>query len=56
MTALKYYQDSYLQTLDAVVLSVDDAMVELDQTIFYPLGGGQPAILDTLAERTKPRT
>ncbi len=42
MTALKYYQDSYLQTLDAVVLSVDDAMVELDQTIFYPLGGGQP--------------
>ena len=42
MTALKYYQDSYLQTLDAVVLSVDDAIVELDQTIFYPLGGGQP--------------
>jgi len=53
MTALKYYQDSYLQTLDAVVLSVDDAIVELDQTIFYPLGGGQPGDTGSISGANK---
>ena len=38
-----YLEDSYLKECDAVVSSVkDDKFVVLDQTIFYPKGGGQP--------------
>lgn len=38
-----YLQDSYLKECDATVVSVkDDKYVVLDQTIFYPKGGGQP--------------
>ena len=37
-----YYDDSYQKSLAATVTRVDGDWVELDQTIFYPLGGGQP--------------
>lgn len=37
-----YYDDSYLSELDASVTAVDGDRVELDATIFYPTGGGQP--------------
>jgi misacylated tRNA(Ala) deacylase len=38
-----YLEDSYLKECDAVVVSVkDEKYVVLDQTIFYPKGGGQP--------------
>jgi misacylated tRNA(Ala) deacylase len=37
-----YYDDSYQKTLHATITAVDGDSVELDQTIFYPLGGGQP--------------
>ncbi|NNC58327.1 MAG: alanyl-tRNA editing protein [Woeseiaceae bacterium] len=37
-----YYDDSYQRTLAATVLAVNGDWIELDQTIFYPLGGGQP--------------
>lgn len=38
-----YLEDSYLRECDATVLSIkDDKYVVLDQTIFYPKGGGQP--------------
>ncbi len=45
MTELLYHTDSYLQTFEAAVTSVDDEnhAVVLDQTAFYPGGGGQPA-------------
>ncbi len=44
MTATRqvYYQDAYQKELDATVLGVDGDRVLLDQTIFYPEGGGQP--------------
>ncbi len=42
MVKKTYYEDSYLRHLSAIVTSVDGEWVELDQTIFYPLGGGQP--------------
>lgn len=41
-TELLFRDDAYLQTASARVLAVQDGAVELDRTIFYPLGGGQP--------------
>lgn len=43
MTEALYLKDSYLREFDANVVSVSDGKyVVLDQTIFYPKGGGQP--------------
>ena len=42
MTALLFRDDAYLKTATARVVAVHDSKVELDRTIFYPLGGGQP--------------
>lgn len=45
MTKLLYYHDSYQQTFEAVIIDTDEKnhAVILDQTIFFPGGGGQPA-------------
>lgn len=43
-----YYDDSYQKSLSATVTAVDGEWLELDQTIFYPLGGGQPGDTGTL--------
>ncbi|UCC34066.1 MAG: alanyl-tRNA editing protein [Candidatus Bathyarchaeota archaeon] len=43
MTNALYLEDSYLKECDAIVASVKDGKyLVLDQTIFYPKGGGQP--------------
>jgi misacylated tRNA(Ala) deacylase len=43
MTQALYLEDSYLKECDATVVSVKDGKyVVLNQTIFYPKGGGQP--------------
>ncbi len=42
MTRAVFHEDSYQKELTATVTAVEDDWVELDQTIFYPLGGGQP--------------
>jgi misacylated tRNA(Ala) deacylase len=43
MSRLLYLEDSYLKECEAVVVSVkEEKYVVLDQTIFYPKGGGQP--------------
>lgn len=43
MTKALYLEDSYLRECDATVVSVtDEKYVVLDQTVFYPKGGGQP--------------
>ncbi len=41
MTDELFRDDSYLKSCTATVVSVDDAGVELDRTVFYALGGGQ---------------
>src|SRR5262245_54890149 len=41
-TALLFRDNAYLASAEARVLSVTDRGIELDRTIFYPLGGGQP--------------
>jgi Ser-tRNA(Ala) deacylase AlaX len=43
VTRVLYLEDSYRRECDAAVVSVKDGKyVTLDQTIFYPKGGGQP--------------
>jgi misacylated tRNA(Ala) deacylase len=43
LTQSLYLKDSYLRECDAHVVSVKDGRyVVLDQTVFYPKGGGQP--------------
>ena len=41
ITALLFRDDAYLKTATARVLAVHELGIELDRTIFYPLGGGQ---------------
>lgn len=37
-----FREDSYLQSCEATVTDVDEGYFCTDQTVFYPLGGGQP--------------
>lgn len=50
MTRLLYQTDSYIQNFSASVTAVDNENhgIVLDQTAFYPGGGGQPADYGTL--------
>lgn len=50
MTKLLYQTDSYLKEFSATITAVDEATraVILDQTAFYPGGGGQPCDFGTL--------
>jgi misacylated tRNA(Ala) deacylase len=41
-TQLLFRDDAYLKTATAHVIAVGERGIELDRTIFYPLGGGQP--------------
>ena len=42
MTEQLFRDDSYLQDCDATVTASGDGAIELDRTVFYPMGGGQP--------------
>jgi misacylated tRNA(Ala) deacylase len=42
MTDRLYERDAYLRETDARVVAVHDGGVELDRTVFYARGGGQP--------------
>jgi misacylated tRNA(Ala) deacylase len=41
LAELLFREDAYLASCEATVVSVQDNVVELDRTVFYPLGGGQ---------------
>jgi misacylated tRNA(Ala) deacylase len=41
-STLLYLRDAYLTRFTATVTAVEDNRVALDQTAFYPTGGGQP--------------
>ncbi len=51
MTTLLYQTDAYLKEFNAVITAVDEATraVVLDQSVFYPGGGGQPCDFGTLS-------
>jgi misacylated tRNA(Ala) deacylase len=40
-TELLFRSDAYLKTAQAQVIAVHERGIELDRTIFYPMGGGQ---------------
>jgi Ser-tRNA(Ala) deacylase AlaX len=59
MTRKLFWEDSYLKEFEARVLRIEGNKVFLDQTCFYPRGGGQPCdtgeiegirVLETLKE------
>jgi len=49
MTKALYLDDSYLKECDATVVAVTEGkFIVLDQTVFYPKGGGQPEDTGTI--------
>ena len=47
-TELLFREDAYLKCATARVIAVHERGIELDRTIFYPLGGGQMGDTGTL--------
>ncbi|HWW19740.1 MAG TPA: alanyl-tRNA editing protein [Steroidobacteraceae bacterium] len=48
MSPLLFREDAYLTTATARVVAVHERGIELDRTIFYPMGGGQAGDSGTL--------
>jgi misacylated tRNA(Ala) deacylase len=42
MSTLRFREDAYARQCRAVVTRADERGIELDSTVFYPTGGGQP--------------
>lgn len=49
MAQLLFREDAYLRACEAAVTAVRDNAVELDRTVFYPTGGGQPGDTGTIS-------
>ena len=45
-----FREDAYARDCEATVISVDDRGIQLDRTVFYPTGGGQPGDCGTLTK------
>ncbi|WP_424946195.1 alanyl-tRNA editing protein [Candidatus Spongiihabitans sp.] len=52
MTIELFREDGYLKHCTATVVSADSCGVCVDQTVFYPLGGGQPGDTGVLIRET----
>ena len=48
MSELLFRDDPYLQACEATVIAVQAGALELDRTVFYPLGGGQAGDIGTI--------
>ena len=42
MSTLLFRDDAYLTECPAIVIATDERGIQLDRTVFYPAGGGQP--------------
>ncbi|MBK8742426.1 MAG: alanyl-tRNA editing protein [Betaproteobacteria bacterium] len=42
MSTLLFREDAYARDCAATVITVDERGIQLDRTVFYPAGGGQP--------------
>ena len=42
MTKELFREDGYLKSCEGIIVAVTDKGIVLDQTVFYPTGGGQP--------------
>lgn len=54
-TQMLFRVDAYLKTASARVLAMTERGIELDSTIFYPLGGGQPGDSGVLVRQSGER-
>ncbi len=52
MTRTVFSEDAYQKSCTARVIGVEDNAVVLDETVFYPLGGGQPGDTGVLKRAT----
>src|SRR5687768_17918990 len=50
MSELLFREDPYLRSCEATVVAVHPEGVELDRTVFYPMGGGQAGDTGELGE------
>jgi misacylated tRNA(Ala) deacylase len=50
LSELLFRDDAYLASCEARVVAVRDGAVELDRTVFYPTGGGQPGDTGRIGE------
>ncbi|MBU7001262.1 MAG: alanyl-tRNA editing protein [Theionarchaea archaeon] len=48
----KYYHDPYIKKLETAVKEVNENQVVLEDTVFYPTGGGQPHDRGTISNQT----
>ncbi len=48
MTVELFREDGYLSSCEATVVAIEENAVITDQTVFYPLGGGQPGDVGSL--------
>jgi misacylated tRNA(Ala) deacylase len=48
VSELLFRDDPYLQACEATVIAVQAGALELDRTVFYPLGGGQAGDIGTI--------
>ena len=48
MTELVFRNDAYAKSCDAIVTHLDERGIQLDRTVFYPTGGGQPGDIGML--------
>ena len=47
MTVELFREDAYLRQAEATITTVGDDWFAVDQTVFYPMGGGQPGDMGT---------